>query len=326
MSNPQASKPATAPTTRERLEKKRQADGGQKAPDFTVPQRLRGYVDALVFAFLLAMFIRSFVFELFMIPTGSMTPTLIGDTAGEAAFLDYDGDGTLDVVYTFRAGSIRLPHLQVFLMNEDGTYRDLVFLEGVNRRIAEEIASRSPRRKDMIIVNKFSYWFRGPDRGDIAVFKVPDRPDPQAPDGRSIFSPDKPVYIKRVVGKPGEVITLPPAGTARIGPNDPNRVSNQLGGTERHMLPQPVLVNGEPLEGGRFDELIYFPRPQGGTPYPNPADTPTMAEVPADGVLMLGDNSASSSDGRYWGDVPLNHLRGKAILRYSPFSAFGFLK
>ncbi len=317
----------TAPagsSTRQRLEQKRAAGG--EAQSFSLPQRLRGYLDALVFAFLLAMFIRSFVFELFMIPTGSMTPTLVGDVAGEAAFLDYDGDGIPDVVYTFNAGGVHFNRLQVFLMNEDGTYRDLIFVENVDRGLVAEIAAQSPQRRDMIIVNKFAYWFRQPDRGDIAVFKVPDRPDPQAPDGRSIFHPEKPVYIKRVVGKPGETVVLPPMETIPVGPNDPNRVSNRLGGVELHLQHQPVVVDGEPLRGGRFDDLIYFPRPQSGRPYPTPADDPTVEEVPPDGVLMLGDNSASSSDGRYWGDVPVSHLRGKAVLRYAPFDAFGFLR
>ena len=50
-----------------------------------------------------------------------------------------------------------------------------------------------------------------------------------------------------------------------------------------------------------------------------------MIEVPEDSVLMLGDNQMSSSDGRYWGPVPLSHLRGKAILRYLPTRAFGLL-
>ncbi|HOR28949.1 MAG TPA: S26 family signal peptidase, partial [Candidatus Sumerlaeota bacterium] len=39
---------------------------------------LREWGDALVVAFVLAMFIRVFMLELFKIPTGSMTPTLIG--------------------------------------------------------------------------------------------------------------------------------------------------------------------------------------------------------------------------------------------------------
>ncbi len=322
--NPPPAAGSGASSTRERLEQKHRSRIPRRT--FTLPQRLRGYLDALVFAFLLAMFIRSYVFELFMIPTGSMTPTLIGDVAGEAAFLDYNDNGILDVVYTFNHGGIQQSRLQVFLMNEDGTYRDLIFLENVDRARAAQIASRSPQRRDMIIVNKFAYWFRQPRRGDISVFKVPDRPDPQAPDGRSIFHPEKPVYIKRVIVRPGETVVLPPMDTVRLGPNDPNRYSNKLGGVEVHLRHQPVLIEGEPLTGGRFDELIYFPRPQSGRPYPMPTDPPTVQEVPPDGVLMLGDNSASSSDGRYWGDVPLTHLRGKAVLRYAPLRAFGFLR
>ncbi|HOX10009.1 MAG TPA: signal peptidase I, partial [Candidatus Omnitrophota bacterium] len=36
--------------------------------------------------------------------------------------------------------------------------------------------------------------------------------------------------------------------------------------------------------------------------------------------FVLGDNSASSKDSRYWGFVPRNYLIGKAVLVIMPFN------
>ncbi len=42
--------------------------------------------------------------------------------------------------------------------------------------------------------------------------------------------------------------------------------------------------------------------------------------VPADSYYVLGDNSSSSRDSRYWGFVPKKNLLGKAIFIYWPLN------
>lgn len=319
MSTP--TEPTRPRSSRERIEEKRRQDDPPADPHahLSFLQRSRGLVDALVFAFVLAVFIRSFVFELFMIPTGSMTPTLIGDSAGEATFFDYDEDGIQDVVYTFGYSGGAVGTVQIYLMNADNTYKQELFVAGVDPRLVQSLASSSPRRKDMIVVNKFAYWFSLPERADIAVFKVPHRPQLG-----SRFEPDKPVYIKRVMGLPGETITILPSRLAEVGIGDVARLGKAFGGVELQLKPQAVLADGKPV-GGRFDTLTHFPPPQNRR-VPYPSDPATNERIPDDAVLMVGDNSASSLDGRYWGAVPHELLRGKAVLRYWPFRAFRFLK
>ncbi|MBU1905938.1 MAG: signal peptidase I, partial [Candidatus Omnitrophica bacterium] len=40
--------------------------------------------------------------------------------------------------------------------------------------------------------------------------------------------------------------------------------------------------------------------------------------VPDDSYFVLGDNSASSKDSRYWGFVPRGDILGKALVIYWP--------
>ena len=48
--------------------------------------------------------------------------------------------------------------------------------------------------------------------------------------------------------------------------------------------------------------------------------------VPGDYFYVLGDNSNSSRDSRYWGFVPRKYIIGKAVFRYWPPKAIGKIK
>jgi signal peptidase I len=72
-----------------------------------------------------------------------------------------------------------------------------VSINGVSARIRVESVSMQPTlyAGNFVVVNKISYKFGQPKRGDIIVFRYP--PDPaQDP------------YIKRVIGLPGEIVAI----------------------------------------------------------------------------------------------------------------------
>ena len=136
---------------------------------------------------------------------------------------------------------------------------------------------------DRIFVSKFAYDFADIDVGDIVVFKTPE----------SIYDAEKPYYIKRVVGLPGDSIQI-------------------KGGT--------VFRNGRPLDTPRFfAENRYSPYLKDNRPF-------RATQVPKDQVFVFGDNSEDSYDSRYWGGVPTANVMGKAVFRYWPPSRIGLIE
>ncbi len=135
-----------------------------------------------------------------------------------------------------------------------------------------EGTSMMPRlsNHERILVNKFVYRFGQIERGDIVVFWFP-------------LDPRK-SYIKRVVGLPGEWVS---------------------------MVDGRVLINGKPLEEpylpARFQERETY--------------SPVL--VKPGYYYVLGDHRDSSNDSRVWGTVKEELIYGKAVFVYWPFSQFG---
>lgn len=282
---------------------------------------LREWGDALVIAFVAAMFVRMFVVELFKIPSGSMTPTLFGDVLVEGNAIDEKGKpgDFLIIAAQAQARGIETGEFQVFRKDEAGAYR----YDG-KRRSPDElsigqrglIAEKKLRLQEhRILVNKFRYWFGPPRRGDITVFKVPfpvknpavsaDFANPggettyKRADGRTFarvpaYNRATSVYVKRLTGLPGEELT--------VNAGDP-----------------AVYVDGKPLaDPPVFSQMTYQPPLDGERAYRD--------KVPPGQVFMFGDNSDNSLDSRYWGGVPIENLRGKAFFRYWPLPKVSFLK
>lgn len=245
----------------------------------------REWTDALIIAFVLAMFVRIFIVELFKIPTGSMTPTLVGDPVAE---VDWNGDGLDDLIVQGNRQTL------VFI-NKGGRFE----IDPEARVLASTLSSWQHQglfknRYDRILVNKFAYWRSLPARGDVVVFKVP----------LIIWDPDKPIYIKRMVGLPGEEISF--EGRLRV---------NDKATTDAEFFEHQEYINDVDL-GFRYPEQPYVDY----EPLPYQARAIERVRVPEGGVYVLGDNTRSSLDSRYWGVVPTENLKGKAFMRYWPLN------
>ena len=141
----------------------------------------REAVEGLVIAIVLALLIRGFEAEAFVIPTGSMAPTLQGrhkDVVCQQCQHHYRAGSSLDnelehgMVVTTACPMCFYP-----MQLEYKTARDISFTG------------------DRILVNKFAYDLAGkPERFDVIVFKNPGNA--------------KQNYIKRLCGLPGETLRL----------------------------------------------------------------------------------------------------------------------
>lgn len=154
-------------------------------------------LQSLIVAFVLAMAFRGFVLEGFIIPTGSMAPTLMGQhTLWHSPQTGYE---------------FRVDASDQVLQQELQTSKASIFDPMVSRP-QRRIPSQSPnaiatlnlkealalqRMGDRILITKAFHPFTDFERWDVVVFKNPT--DPQG---------DSQNYIKRLIGLPGEKILL----------------------------------------------------------------------------------------------------------------------
>jgi signal peptidase I len=127
-------------------------------------------LEAIVIAFVLAFVFRAFIVEAFVIPTGSMAPTLYGA---------HDEVVCSDCGYRFAVGAEDPPPDRCVCPN--------CFL-------SQDITNRRPYSGDRLLVLKYLYDFQPPKRWDVLVFHYPKNPSEN--------------YIKRLAALPGETLEL----------------------------------------------------------------------------------------------------------------------
>lgn len=93
-----------------------------------------------------------------------------------------------------------------------------------------------------------------------------------------------------------------------------------IGGQTVQIRGGDIYVNGEMLEGERFDHDYISESTRFTFQY---GIEPTL--VPEGHYFMLGDNSGDSFDGRYWGFVPEKDIVGVPYLRVWPVTRFGIM-
>jgi len=146
-------------------------------------------ISLLLISFALAMTFRGFVIEGYVIPTGSMAPTLMGEhlrLRSPDTGYSYPADAA-PVIESARAGRDFQRPIGDPMVSHTAPTR----AEG-NIRLAQDA-----RVGDRILVTKFLWPIQQPQRWDVVVFK-----NPCDPVGDATY------YIKRLVGMPGERFAL----------------------------------------------------------------------------------------------------------------------
>ena len=136
----------------------------------------------------------------------------------------------------------------------------------INAYIPSESMENTLMTGDRVIGNRLAYKFgHDPERFDVVIFYAPDSGE---------------LYIKRVIGMPGETVTIKDG---------------------------KVYINGSdtPLD----DSFIREPMETEGK---------STYKVPEDSYFMMGDNRNESYDSRFWDNpyVSKDKIVAKASLRY----------
>lgn len=298
----------------------------------------RENVEILLVAIAVAMGIRTFFLQPFKIPTGSMQPTLYGVTT-KSFFDDPDfkvpslpvrwwdflskgvtyhhvvanNDGAFSVI-DYQPSRFLLFNLKQRFKIGDQVYtvwappenlwRHAGLAEGMVFKAGQDVIKMRAVSGDHLFVDRLTYNFRKPHRGDIVVFKTTGIRGPGMTDDQH--------YIKRLVGLSGESI--------QIG-NDRHLIvdGKRLDASTPHF--EKIYDEAHWNEDGYMGHVNGQYRPLGMTFF---QDENFKFQVPPHQLLVMGDNTLNSSDSRYWGSFPEQNVIGKSFFVYWPFnSRFG---
>ncbi len=93
-----------------------------------------------------------------------------------------------------------------------------------------------------------------------------------------------------------------------------------FGGESTEIRDGKIYVDGQVLQDpNSFGKFYYYNH----DPYGGPND---KIKIPEDSFYVLGDNSANSTDSRFWGFVPKKNVLGKAIFRWWPPKRIGLIR
>ncbi len=140
---------------------------------------------------------------------------------------------------------------------------------------------------DKIIVDKLSYNFSVPQRGDVVVFSPTEELQKEQ---------FQDAFIKRIIGLPGDKVELK---DGKVYINDKAlQEEKYLGGVQNTSID---VCTSAPVQ-----------------PFLSKTQT-----IPSGSYLVLGDNRGSSYDSRCWGVVPRENIIGRAVLRFWPLNKVG---
>jgi signal peptidase I len=163
---------------------------------------------------------------------------------------------------------------------------------------------------DHLFVDRVSYNFRHPTRGEIIVFETSGIPG-MSPNQWGQF------YIKRLVALGDEKVQI---GNDRHLIIDGRRLDNTTPHFENVYSFDPAVPPHESRYSGHLNEVVAEQYHMYPGIAPNFPDQNTVFQVSPGHYMVMGDNTCNSSDSRVWGDFTRTNVIGKYFLVYWPFS------
>jgi signal peptidase I len=295
----------------------------------------RENIEVFLVAIVVAMAIRTFFLQPFKIPTGSMQPTLFGvvekDLRFEPTFTMpgmlkrfwdavVHGEIYHQIIAPEDGQVVHVDPIQhVFFINKQviwvryGQSQEvpITLWGGPDDRLelyawggplpsfrkGEPIICLEDTTGDHLFVDRFTYNFRKPDRGEIIVFKTK---------GIALIHDQDQFYIKRLIGLPGDAVSIGEDRHVRINGHRLDASTphfENVYGFNPASLPQDSHYSGHVL-----DSRSNLTRPD------------NTLEVPDHAYAVFGDNTVNSFDSRYWGTVPQQNVIGKGFFVYWPIT------
>ena len=309
-------------------------------------QAWRENVEVLLVALAVAMGIRTFFLQPFKIPTGSMQPTLFGVTSENLmakpevqiptglervrewfqgiSYLDIKakGGGSLTAVsnplrilifnikQTLTIGGVT--QTIWFPPDYGSEQQQLEVRAGLSRgqdySKGDQVVRLKVQSGDHLFVDRMTYNFRKPTRGEIVVFQTAGIADPRMPQDQ--------FYIKRLVALSGDRVQI---GDDRHLVIDGKRLDASTPHFEYVYSFDPKQPPLESQYSGHVNETIGHQYGRFGLA-PLFPDATKIHEVDAANYMVMGDNTLNSFDSRSWGEFPAANVIGKSFFVYWPIT------
>lgn len=166
---------------------------------------------------------------------------------------------------------------------------------------------------DHLFVNRVKFNFRKPERGDIIVFETT---------GIEGLTQDQ-FYIKRLVGLGGESIRI--GNDRHLIINETNRLDAATPGFEFVYGFDPAKPPMDSEFSGHVNGTVFAACGFPAELAPLFKDESAVLKVPKGNLIVMGDNTMNSLDGRVWGTFDAQKVIGNASFVYWPISTrFGW--